>query len=104
MAKEIAWGWYHELFLGHPDRVRLDWASFAARYAALDWDSPEMAALRAAAVPDPVDRIDFAAPDRPLDGLRAASLDELQPPVRERIVEDLRQDTDPAHLATRGRS
>ena len=29
MAKEIAWGWYHELFLGHPERVRLPWAEFA---------------------------------------------------------------------------
>ncbi|GAA1293629.1 FAD/NAD(P)-binding protein [Pseudonocardia aurantiaca] len=97
MAKEIAWGWYHELFLGHPGRVRVPWAEFAARYAELDWDSPAMAALLADAVPDPVDRIDFTALDRPLDGLRARDLAALQPLVRERIAEDLRQHVDPAH-------
>jgi FAD-NAD(P)-binding len=97
MAKEIAWGWYHELLHGHPDRVHLDADTFTARYAAADWDSPEMAALLTEAVPDPVDRIDFAALDRPLDGVRAASLDALQPVVRAHITEDLRQHVDPAH-------
>jgi hypothetical protein len=97
MAKEIAWGWYHELFLGHPDRVRLPWAGFTARYAQHGWGTPEMAALIAAAVPDPVDHIDFAALDRPLDGVRVPDLAALQPLVRERIAEDLRQHVDPAH-------
>ena len=97
MAKEIAWGWYHELFLGHPQRVRLPWAEFAPRYSALEWCTPAMAELVAHAVPDPVDRIDFAALDRPLDGLQAAALAALQPLVRERIAEDLRQHVDPAH-------
>jgi hypothetical protein len=97
MAKEIAWGWYHELFLGHPDRVRLPWAEFAQRYAELDWDGPAMVALLAQAVPEPIDRIDFAALDRPLDGLHAHDLAGLQPLVRARIAEDLRQHVDPAH-------
>jgi len=97
MAKEIAWGWYHELFRGHPDRVRLPWCEFAARYAELDWDSPRMLALLEHAVPDPVDRIDFAALDRPLDGLRATGVPELAPLVRARIAEDLRQHVDPNH-------
>jgi hypothetical protein len=102
MAKEIAWGWYHELFVGHPDRVRVPWEQFAARYAELDWDSPAMAELIAAGVPDPVDRIDFAALDRPLSGLRADSLPALQPLVRARIAEDLRQHVDPRHTAHLG--
>jgi FAD-NAD(P)-binding protein len=97
MAKEIAWGWYHELFLGHPERVRLPWREFADRFAAVGWDSPAMARLIAAAVPDPVDRIDLTALDRPLDGVRAPDLASLQPLVRERIAEDLRQHVDPAH-------
>ncbi|WP_433275154.1 FAD/NAD(P)-binding protein [Pseudonocardia xinjiangensis] len=97
MAKEIAWGWYHELFLGHPDRVRLPWDEFAARYSELGWDTPAMAELITAAVPDTVDRIDFAALDRPLDGVHAPDLAALQPLVRERIAEDLRQHVDPAH-------
>ena len=61
MAKEIAWGWYHELLHGHPDRVRLDANSFTDRYSAASWGSPEMVALLDEAVPDPRDRIDFAA-------------------------------------------
>jgi FAD-NAD(P)-binding len=97
MAKEIAYGWYHELFGGHPGRVRRPWAEFLDRYSALAWGSPEMDALLAEAVPDPVDRIDFAALDRPLDGVTADSLDALQPLVRERIAEDLRQHVDDRH-------
>jgi hypothetical protein len=97
MAKEIAWGWYHELFHGHPDRVRLAWDVFADRFAVAPWQSPELAGLLAEAVPDPVDRIDLAAMDRPLTGLTAGSLAELQPLVRARIAEDHRQHTDPAH-------
>jgi FAD-NAD(P)-binding protein len=97
MAKEIAWGWYHELFLGHPRRVRLPWAEFARRFAELEWDSPAMSELIAAAVPDPLDRIDLLALDRPLDGVHAPDLAALQPIVRDRIAEDLRQHVDPAH-------
>ncbi len=102
MAKEIGWGWYHELVVGHPERVRLPWPEFADRYAAAEWDSPAMAALLDDAVPDPVDRIDLDALDRPLDGLRADDLAELQPQVRARIAEDLRQHVDPAHSAHLG--
>lgn len=102
MAKEIAWGWYHELLGGHPDRVRMPWAEFAPRYAALSWDSPEMHALIDAAVPDPIDRIDFAALDRPLDGLAAPDLAALQPLVRERIAEDLRRHVDDRYTAYLG--
>lgn len=97
MAKEIAWGWYHELLHGHPERVRLDADTFTARYTAADWGSPEMAALLDEAVPDPRDHLDFRALDRPLDGVGAGSLDDLQPVVRAHVEEDLRQHVDPAH-------
>lgn len=102
MAKEIAWGWYHELFGGHPDAVSTSWGWFADAYAALDWDSAAMHALIEGAVPDPVDRIDFAALDRPLDGVDAPDLAALQPLVRDRIAEDLRQHVDDRHTAHLG--
>lgn len=97
MAKEIAWGWYHELFLGHPERVRLPWAEFVDAFASLGWDTPAMTELLERAVPDPVDRIDFAGLHSPLSGVTAPDLDALQPLVRERIAEDLRQHVDEAH-------
>ncbi len=95
MAKEIAWGWYHELFLGHPERVTLPWAEFAARYTGLAW--ADVDDLVREAVPDPLDRLDLAALDRPLDGITAPNLDALQPLVRAVVAEDLRQHTDERH-------
>ena len=97
MAKEIAWGWYHELALGHPELVGLPWPAFAERFAALGWGTPAMEAFLAETVPDPLDRLDLAALDRPLDGVRADSLDALQPLVQARIAEDLRQHVDERH-------
>ena len=97
MAKEIAWGWYHELGRGHPDRLGIPWAEFVDRFAALDWGTPAMDALLTEAVPDPLDRLDLAALDRPLDGVAAGSLDALQPLVQARIAEDLRQHVDERH-------
>ncbi|GAY08552.1 FAD/NAD(P)-binding domain-containing protein [Pseudonocardia sp. N23] len=97
MAKEIAWGWYHELVAGHPDRVTLDLDEFAARFAALRWGTAEMDAFLADAAPDPLDRLDLDALDRPLAGLAAPDLDALQPLVVDRIAEDLRQHVDPRH-------
>ncbi|GAA1090338.1 FAD/NAD(P)-binding protein [Pseudonocardia alni] len=97
MAKEIGWGWYHELFVGHPDRVRAGWDEFAGRFAAVAHGSPEEAALIAELVPDPLDRLDLTALDRPLDGVHAPDLDALQPLVRERIAEDLRRHVDERH-------
>ncbi|MDN5919994.1 MAG: FAD/NAD(P)-binding protein [Pseudonocardia sp.] len=97
MAKEIGWGWYHELVNGHPDRVRLGWDEFAARYDELDWDSDGMRALIEDSVPDPLDRLDLNALDRPLDGLHAPDMAALQPLVRARIAEDLRQHVEQRH-------
>lgn len=97
MAKEIGWGWYHELFQGHPDRVRTGWEDFAARFAAVPHGSREETELIGWAVPDPLDRLDTDALDRPLDGVHACGLDELQPLVRARIAEDLRRHVDDRH-------
>ncbi|AEA26671.1 FAD/NAD(P)-binding protein [Pseudonocardia benzenivorans] len=97
IAKEIAWGWYHELVAGHPDRVTLDLDAFTARFDALDWATPQMDTFLAELAPDPLDRLDLDALDRPLDGVTAPDLDSLQPLVVARIAEDLRQHVDPRH-------
>ncbi|SDZ30709.1 FAD/NAD(P)-binding protein [Herbiconiux ginsengi] len=36
IAQEMLWGYYRELFTGHPERVSLGWAEFAARFEVLD--------------------------------------------------------------------
>jgi hypothetical protein len=102
VAKEVGWGHYHELGTAHPDRLTMPWPTFAAKYAALDWMSADLATLVAAAVPDPADRLDFARLDRPLRGLRFAGSAALQDHVRAYIAADLARRSDARHSADLG--
>ena len=102
MAKEIGWGYYHELFTAHPHRVMTGWPEFAAAYAECDWDSAELRDLVEAAVIEPGDRIDLTALDRPLDGLRFDSLAEVQAHVRKHVAADLRRRNEFTHSADLG--
>jgi uncharacterized NAD(P)/FAD-binding protein YdhS len=101
-AKEIAWAHYHELHNGHPDRVRLSWSDFAVRFTELAWDTPEMTALIAESVPNPDDRLDFAAYDRPLAGRTFPDFASLQQHLRDYIRADLTRRSDPEHSADLG--
>ncbi|CAM5716246.1 hypothetical protein SCALM49S_03046 [Streptomyces californicus] len=69
VVKELGHAHYHRLFTAHPERTALAHEVFAEKYAAADPGSPELAALVAEAVPDPADRLDLDALDRPLDGV-----------------------------------
>lgn len=102
MAKEIGFGHYHELFHGHPERTALPWADFLARYDLLDWYSPELTRLVIDAVPDPADRLDLEAVDRPLAGLTFDSPAKLQHHLLTRIGADTARRADPAHSADLG--
>jgi len=102
MAKEIAWGHYHELFTGHPELVRLPFAEFEVAFAALPWYSDEMRALEARAVPDVADRIDFEKLDRPLDGLTFASSADFQEHLRSYVEADVARRSNPRHSADLG--
>jgi hypothetical protein len=102
MAKEIGWGYYHELFTGHPERVRLDFAEFAERYAAMAWDSEELRTLVDKAVPADADRLDLAALDRPLRGLRFADASALTEHVRRYVDADLARRANQAFSADLG--
>ncbi|MFE4536269.1 FAD/NAD(P)-binding protein [Streptomyces scopuliridis] len=97
--KELGFAHYHRLFTAHPERTRVGWTDFEEKYAAADPGSPELDALVGAAVPDPADRLDLAALDRPLDGLRFDSYDALQDGLRDYIRADLTRRHDPAHSA-----
>ncbi|WP_406161516.1 FAD/NAD(P)-binding protein [Streptomyces sp. NBC_01005] len=95
--KELGYAHYHRLFTAHPERTTGDWAGFETEYAAADPAGPELAALVAAAVPDPADRLDLEALDHPLDGVRHPSFDALQEGLRGYITADLERRHDPGH-------
>ncbi|MET7700833.1 FAD/NAD(P)-binding protein [Streptomyces sp. NPDC005485] len=87
VEKELGFAHYHRLFTAHPERTALSWAEFEEKYAA--GDGADLQALAASAVPDPADRLDLAALDHPLDGVRHNSPEELQNGLRTYIENDL---------------
>ncbi|OKH98489.1 adenylate cyclase [Streptomyces sp. CB02923] len=95
--KELGFAHYHRLFTAHPERVRADRAAFEEKYAAAGPLSAELRTLIAAAVPDPADRLDLDALDRPLAGVRHPGADSLQSGLRGYIEADLARRHDPAH-------
>ncbi|ANZ42882.1 adenylate cyclase [Lentzea guizhouensis] len=102
IAKEVAWGFYHELFTGHPGRVRVPFAEFSTAFAALPWYSAEMRELEVRAVPDPADRIDFELLDRPLAGRTFETAEEFQEHLRSYVTADVARRSDPRHSADLG--
>ncbi len=102
VAKEVAWGYYCELFTAHPERVRLDFAVFADAFADLRWDSPELVALIARAVPSADDRLDLDKLDRPMARLEFGTAEEFGKELREYIEADLARRADPEFSADLG--
>ncbi|MEV7039988.1 FAD/NAD(P)-binding protein [Amycolatopsis sp. NPDC051061] len=102
IAKELAWGYYSELFTGHPDRVRLDFVVFADAFADLPWDSPGMRDLVVRAVPAEADRLDLDRLDRPLSGREFGSAEEFGKELREYVEADLARRADQEFSADLG--
>ncbi|MFE5036281.1 FAD/NAD(P)-binding protein [Streptomyces sp. NPDC056683] len=98
VAKELGFAHYHRLFTVHPERTAVAWRDFEEKYAAAEGEA-EVRALVAAAVPDPADRLDLAALDHPLDGVRYGSHEEFQEGLRGYIEADLDRRHDPAYSA-----
>lgn len=96
VEKELGFAHYHRLFTVHPERTAVEWSVFEEKYAALD-DPAGRAALVASAVPDPADRLDLTALDRPLEGVRYATLDEFQDGLRSYVQRDLDRRHDPRY-------
>ncbi|MEU5536680.1 FAD/NAD(P)-binding protein [Streptomyces sp. NPDC020362] len=101
VEKELGFAHYHRLFTAHPGRTAMAWAGFEARYAAAAGPA-EIRALVAAAVPDPADRLDLAALDHPLDGVRHGSHEEFQEGLRGYVEADLSRRHNPDHSADLG--
>lgn len=94
VEKELGFAHYHRLFTAHPERTAMAWGDFEEKYAAVG-DAGERAVLVASAVPDPADRLDLAALDRPLEGVRYASYEEFQEGLRGYVEGDLSRRHDP---------
>jgi hypothetical protein len=89
IAQELAWGHYRELFTGHPERVNGTWDEFRV---VLQDHADDVSELRRAAerfVPDPLDRFDVPALDRPLGEESFSSDEDLQRRIRRHIRDDL---------------
>ncbi|MFC9385393.1 FAD/NAD(P)-binding protein [Streptomyces venezuelae] len=97
--KELGWAHYHRLFAAHPERTALAWSDFERAYETAPPSGAELAAVVAAAVPDPADRLDLDALDHPLDGIRFSSTEALQHGLRDYIGDNLTRRHDPAHSA-----
>ncbi|MES5822539.1 FAD/NAD(P)-binding protein [Streptomyces sp. RG80] len=95
VAKELGFAHYHRLFTVHAERTTMSWGDFEEKYAASD--EAERAVLVASAVPDPADRLDLEALDRPLEGVRYGSFEELQEGLRGYVERDLTRRHDPAY-------
>jgi uncharacterized NAD(P)/FAD-binding protein YdhS len=102
VAQEIGWGYYHELFTGHPERVTMSLEEFEERYTAATWGSAEMVRLVANAVPAHDDRLDLEALDRPLRGLAFPSRDALDEHLRRHMRADVDRRSDPTFSADLG--
>ena len=102
MAKEIGWGYYHELFISHPDRVRIDFDEFTERYTSVDHASDDLRALIEQAVPDETDRLDLHTIDRPLEELLFTHMGELAERLEEHIENMLYRRTDAEFSAELG--
>ncbi|MFF4033321.1 FAD/NAD(P)-binding protein [Streptomyces sviceus] len=88
VEKELGFAHYHRLFTVHPERTAMAWTDFEEKYAAVDV-ALERETLVASAVPDPRDRLDLAALDRPLEGTRYETHEEFQEGLREYVEADL---------------
>lgn len=95
VAKDLAFAWYRELFLAHPERVRGRWEEVETALDDAAWDSVELLAAIADAVPDPADRFDPVRLDRPAGGRTFAGLEDYNAWARAHLRLDIdRRSTD----------
>lgn len=102
VAREVTWAYYCELGQGHPGRIAIGWDDFATEFAAQEWGSASYERWIEAVVPDPDDRLDLAALDRPLEGRHAADRSELSRLVRGHVTADLARRQDVRYSADLG--
>ncbi|MHA3703270.1 FAD/NAD(P)-binding protein [Jatrophihabitans sp. YIM 134969] len=104
IAADVRFAHHHELFHAHPDRVAGTWEQVEALLRRVDpatgqpVDDDAVDAL----VPDPTDRLDLQALDRPLQGVTFADLDAAQEFVTSGVEADVVRRRDPRYSADLG--
>jgi hypothetical protein len=96
VEKELGFAHYHRLFTVHTERTAMAWTDFEEKYAAAS-EGAERQALVASAVPDPRDRLDLAALDRPLEAVTYGTFEEFQEGLRGYVEGDLARRHDAAY-------
>jgi uncharacterized NAD(P)/FAD-binding protein YdhS len=102
IAKELSWGYYTELFTGHPERVQGDFLAFSDAFEKLSLYSKEMRALIEAFVPAREDRLDIENLNRPLAGLSFPGVKEVDQYVGDYLEDDLARSSNPYFSADLG--
>jgi hypothetical protein len=106
VSKDLAFGYYHELWHAHPERTTGAWEDLVETLDGAT--SGELAAgdeverLITALVPDEADRLDLARLQRPLHGVHFDDPGQLQEWVRTYVAADLARRTDPSYSADLG--
>jgi len=95
VVKELTAAHYRELFTRHAERTARSWSGFETVLDAHDVTSATFGALVAEAVPDPADRFDLAAIDRPFAGFRFADRDTWERALVDHVEADLDRRADP---------
>ncbi|GGP07532.1 FAD/NAD(P)-binding protein [Nonomuraea glycinis] len=99
VAKELAYAYYHELFVRHPARTRTSWDAFEATLTRAEWGGKEIRALITKSVPRFADRLRLDRLERPLHGMRFGDLAGLQRWMHGCLGTDLARRADPAFSA-----
>ena len=97
IAKEAAYVYYDTLLRERPGACAIDPERLRAGLDAMAWTDPELTALIERAFPDPADRLDFAALDRPLAGEVFADHESLHQRVVTMLRADLAQARNASH-------
>lgn len=100
LARELVFAHYRELATGHPDRVLVPWEELRDTLRQVADDTEALRRAVADVVPDPLDRFDVPALDRPLHGEMFADAEALQARVRQHVRDDLTLRTAPEHSSS----
>ena len=102
VAKELAFGYYYELFAAHPEAVHGTWQRFEAALARYPWGSEEFDAVVTASIPDSADRFAPETLDRPLSAVRLPDAERLQDHLIDYIEADVARRSDSRRSADLG--